>query len=765
MGSNCPRFPRIFSKSQRASFARAIWSIILCQFALSPSICLGQSEFAQPASDTAPLLWRNNIEFTASPRSQRVHEARNGNNVHNALRLDLQNALVQKAPLRLVGMPLRHWLLGKDARGKAEAIDTVQTQKTVRHMEARLAQHGYFNGDVQTHWASDRGKVEQTFSVRTGAQWRWGDVSCSSDSTGFDAHEVLAALTSVTGVVKGGDVDLGALEDFRESWSKDQQALGYLGLLSEHVSYIMDTSAVVHRVQLEMVVRSAIDGPHRVAVLHEIVVDAPGIDSAVVASMLRVKVGDRHNPSEIERTYRRLAQLPAVQHVDVKVEQVLDGAADERGLRPVKLAFFVRPKKRLDWGYRAGVLSQQGLGAEAAIRFSDHNFRGRSERLQLFLNVSMNSIPAQVDGGADGGGGGSQATAFNAFSYGPQLVWRMDRLLPFGPERFPQSNEPVSQLELGWSQEHRPDFDRRIARLSLVERFVERADRGSEIQLRPVDFSFAQIELTPQGQTFLDAISSPVVRNAYTSHAILASGLSWSLSPEMGARADLRVRGGGSAGGHLFSALIAPGDSVAWIGGGSGADGGSGGVPVSRFVKMHFEAVAGWIPGWSDWGRGVSWHFRCLAAIGHSTAPGLPMPLERMELVGGPNSMRGWLAQTLGPGGFDKSQSGEIYARGDMRLEANLELRLQLGKGWSIAGFTDAGNVWMTTPDALRPGADFQWDRFAGEIAVSMGAGLRFDFEYFMVRLDAGRPVRSPVIGEEIQRGAWSFHPAVALPF
>ena len=739
------------------AFARAIWCILLSSGGLAMADCQGQSH-----SESEELLWRNRLELVGAETDRELHE-------------NLRGAMVQ---------PGRSFKL----RNRMQVIDTLQTQKTVRHMEARLSERGYFNAHVQAIWSrNEKNKsthVEQTFFVRTGPRWRWSRLECLSDSAGFEGAGVLTELN--LGV--GDHVDLERLEHFRQTWSAARQSEGYLGLLSEHVSYAIDTLAGIHRASLQLLIRPALDGPHRPAVIREIQLNTEGIDPDVASSMLRVELGQPHSPKLVELTYRRLTQLPAAGRVDIQVEQILgqrDTAASSVAPntpleRPVKLTFTVHPRQRFEWGYRTGLVSQQGLGAEGAIRFSDHNSRAKSERLQLELEASVNSIPAQINED----GQQQQSTIFNAFSYGPHLKWRMDRLLPFKPARFPRSNEPLSQLELAWSQEHRPDFDRRIAQMSLVERFTESEHRGSKIQLRPLDLSFARIELTPQGEAFLNGISSLLVRNAYTSHAIFASGASWSLAPNMGEQAELNIRLGASSGGHLLSALIAPGDSVAWVGGGTGGSGGTDepgaqAVPISRFVKMHFEVVAGWIPAWATSSRrttvqgtsarGVSAHLRLVAAVGHSTAPGLPMPLERMELAGGPNSMRGWLAQSLGPGGFDKSISGEIYARGDMRLEANAELRIQLNKSWSIAGFTDAGNVWMTTPDALRPNADFQWDRFASEIAISTGVGLRFDFEYFMVRIDAGHPVRYPVAegGSNWRWGdeGWSIHPAVALPF
>ena len=44
----------------------------------------------------------------------------------------------------------------------------------------------------------------------------------------------------------------------------------------------------------------------------------------------------------------------------------------------------------------------------------------------------------------------------------------------------------------------------------------------------------------------------------------------------------------------------------------------------------------------------------------------------------------------------------------------------------------------------MNPGGEFKFDKFIGQIALGAGAGLRFDLDYFVVRLDAGLKVRDP---------------------
>lgn len=115
-------------------------------------------------------------------------------------------------------------------------------------------------------------------------------------------------------------------------------------------------------------------------------------------------------------------------------------------------------------------------------------------------------------------------------------------------------------------------------------------------------------------------------------------------------------------------------------------------------------------------------------------------------LVGGPNSIRAWRPMSLGPGNFidpTPQDSISFYQRGDLLLEFNLEYRFDLF--WKIEGglFLDGGNIWTLKNEANRPGSQISTD-FYKQLALGYGWGIRFDFDYFLIRFDFGYKLRSP---------------------
>lgn len=127
------------------------------------------------------------------------------------------------------------------------------------------------------------------------------------------------------------------------------------------------------------------------------------------------------------------------------------------------------------------------------------------------------------------------------------------------------------------------------------------------------------------------------------------------------------------------------------------------------------------------------------------------LPFFKKYFIGGPNSVRGFNTGSIGPGSYysDDNNYDLRINNGDIRLEANIEYRFKIA-GYFFGGlFLDAGNVWLTNADSLRPGGEFETTRFYKEIAIATGFGLRMDFSVIAIRLDLGMPLRKPNLPED----------------
>ena len=130
------------------------------------------------------------------------------------------------------------------------------------------------------------------------------------------------------------------------------------------------------------------------------------------------------------------------------------------------------------------------------------------------------------------------------------------------------------------------------------------------------------------------------------------------------------------------------------------------------------------------------------------------IPFERLFYAGGPNSMRGWQARTLGPGsaqpteaGADPGSATKYPAQvGNFKLETNLEFRFPVYKVLNGAVFADLGNVWMIGPrqKKIDENSYFKFSRFYDQLGFNSGLGARFDFGFFLFRVDWGLRLHDP---------------------
>jgi outer membrane protein assembly factor BamA len=90
-----------------------------------------------------------------------------------------------------------------------------------------------------------------------------------------------------------------------------------------------------------------------------------------------------------------------------------------------------------------------------------------------------------------------------------------------------------------------------------------------------------------------------------------------------------------------------------------------------------------------------------------------------------------------------------------------------------LAAFVDAGNIWTIKDYGEQEGGYFRFNKFYREIAMSYGMGIRLDFDFFLLRLDAGMKAYNPALdGSEKWaifrpnfKDNFAWHFAVGYPF
>lgn len=152
---------------------------------------------------------------------------------------------------------------------------------------------------------------------------------------------------------------------------------------------------------------------------------------------------------------------------------------------------------------------------------------------------------------------------------------------------------------------------------------------------------------------------------------------------------------------------------------------------------------------------------RIVAGVGLPYGNSTILPYSQQFFIGGPNSLRGFRARSVGPGSVDASAlNGGFIAdqSGDIKLEANLEYRAKLFSIVYGALFADAGNVWNAKPH--QAGGTFG-PNFYKQLAVDAGFGLRFDATILVLRTDLGFPLVRPWVTSGSRTISPSFNNAI----
>jgi outer membrane protein insertion porin family len=137
---------------------------------------------------------------------------------------------------------------------------------------------------------------------------------------------------------------------------------------------------------------------------------------------------------------------------------------------------------------------------------------------------------------------------------------------------------------------------------------------------------------------------------------------------------------------------------------------------------------------------------RLTGGVGYAWGNSSTMPFVKEFFAGGANDIRAFRSRSLGPGTYYAGNRDTAFIAdqpGDIKIEANSEIRFKLVSVFHWAFFVDAGNIWTLRYDSSRVGSQFN-SNWLNQIGVGVGTGLRLDISILLIRLDLGVPVREP---------------------
>lgn len=381
----------------------------------------------------------------------------------------------------------------------------------------------------------------------------------------------------------------------------------------------------------------------------------------------------------------------------------------------------------------------QSLRLETLGKTNSANFNGGEVNLNwIHKNIFKGAEQLKVTafGGFDVQVGGDRK-ASNIIRYGANATLNFPRII--APFTFTTSSEflPRTQVMLGY------EFQNRTTQYSLHNfnasfGYIWKEDARKEHDLKVLSVSLVKPQRITEEYRQL-AEYNPHLQNAVRKQFIFGPMYTYTFTNTMlPVKHQFYFRGLADLSANLTGLLM-------------GANAKEGnvkklfGVAYDQYAKIDTDFRYYYIFGTKN-----SIAARLLAGVAYPYGNSLTVPFSRQFFVGGSNSIRAFRARTLGPGSFDpRSLKGTFYAdmSGDIRLETNLEYRQNIYKFLNAAAFVDAGNIWLVNEDPARPGGKFSKD-WLSQVAVGGGIGLRFDFNFFVLRTDLAIPFRVPYYPE-----------------
>ena len=162
------------------------------------------------------------------------------------------------------------------------------------------------------------------------------------------------------------------------------------------------------------------------------------------------------------------------------------------------------------------------------------------------------------------------------------------------------------------------------------------------------------------------------------------------------------------------------------------------GVTPSQFIKTEINYIKHW-----QLYQNTVLAFRAFSGVAIPFGNANSIPFSRSYFSGGSNDIRGWRAYKLGPG---SSNNMNEFNEANFKLTLNLEYRFPFIGKMNGALFIDAGNIWNVLDNISDSAYKFEGFRDLNEIAIGTGFGIRYDFDFFVLRLDTGFKTYNPAL-------------------
>lgn len=687
---------------------------------------------------------------------------------------EVKSYIRQKENLRILGFLKFHLgLYNLSSKKKADGwlkrigeepvvYNELLTQRSNSQLKQYFRNKGYYYAQVENQIDRNekKRKVNLTYRITPGRPYRIREINYSVNEPVL--RDLFYSDTTESIISRGDLFDVSVLDRERTRIANLFRNHGFYDFGKEQIFYLVDTFLYSWQVDINMVIEER-DKPRRPRYINKTTYNlipeysiAPDssdntrfeADTLIAEDFVFISGGRyRYNPDfftslnslkrgnlyrldDVKKTFNAFSELNQFRYVDIRFRKNENGSGDSLDCL-INLAPMAKQSISFDV---EGTNTSGNLGVAGNLNFQHRNLFRNAEIFRINLKGAMERQQWVEN---------NVLNDFNTREAGIESSLTIPRLLgPGNWFRYFDRYLPQTIFTLGYNFQDRPDYTRTISNLKIGYSWKTTEYLWHTLNL--VDFNRVNLYAFDPG--FIDLIKDLYIKSSFTDHLIFASNYTIVFNNQkINQRTNYK---------YLKFSFESAGNLLNLFSWASGADkivdSDTVGISTPGYYKILNTRYAQYMKADLEFRYGYMID-RYNSIVGRVFAGvGLPfgnfdvLPFEKKYFTGGANGIRAWQVRSLGPGTYKAPVDAYPNQSSDIKLEANLEYRFRLINMLEGALFLDAGNIWAINDKDNREGAKFEPGRFYKQIAMGTGLGFRFDFTYFIFRLDMGMKLRDP---------------------
>ncbi len=452
-------------------------------------------------------------------------------------------------------------------------------------------------------------------------------------------------------------------------------------------------------------------------------INEPKVKPEVLVNSTYITPGQLFQASLVEKTKTLLSSLRLYRFINIRFEEFDEKERAIDGSRLLNCYIQLIPAKFQSYSVDVEGLNSSGnLGAGGNLEYQHKNLFKGAEEFTFSIRGSMQN---QMN---------RQSEQFSTTEFGVESRIVFPKFwMPFQIKKFRQRFNPKTSVSVAYNYQERPDYTRTIANGKIS--YLWNGSKKISHQVTPLGVNFVLIPTIEDA--FLQDIEGTYLSYSYQDHLI--TNTSYSLvynQQEVDKRKDFLYVNWNIEEAGNFMNLWARSISERTQDGYYELLGNRYAQYVQSDIDIRYHHYLNKIN---------SMAYRFYLGVGYPYGNLNVLPFEKRYFSGGANSIRAWPVRGIGPGSYDSKDADYYNQTGDIKLEFNAEYRFKLFWILESALFIDVGNIYTIRKDISPEGGLFEFNNFTSKLAVGTGLGLRFDFKYFIFRLDTGMKLRNPI--------------------